>query len=186
MYHGYEASVGSGDHVDHFVWLRQFFFQYDHRERRSTCRYVAGALLDGVGCYHAGACVSFRRADRYSCLQMTGCIELFTAFRCEDTGIFTSRQYFGQNVFQFPTVFFRSNQIVEFGHHFGGIVVGSRIYGEHTRCVTNAQHLFACYLPMYITCKSCQELDVFDVRFVVQNSLVQMRNAPSQRDVIDK
>ena len=109
-----------------------------------------------------------------------------TAFRCEDTGIFTSRQYFGQNVFQFPTVFFRSNQIVEFGHHFGGIVVGSRIYGEHTRCVTNAQHLFACYLPMYITCKSCQELDVFDVRFVVQNSLVQMRNAPSQRDVIDK
>ena len=31
-----------------------------------------------------------------------------------------------------------------------------------------------------------QEFDVFDMRFVVQDSLVQVGNAPPQRDVIDK
>ena len=30
MYHSYKASVGSGDHVNHFVWLGQLFFQHNH------------------------------------------------------------------------------------------------------------------------------------------------------------
>ena len=134
----------------------------------------------------AGTGISFRRTDRYSCLQMTGYVELSAAFRCKDTGVFACRQYFGQNILKFPVIFFRSNQIVELLHHFSRIVVGSRVYGEHSRCISYAQYFFTCYLPMYITCKGCQEFDIFDMRFVVQDSLVQVGNAPPQRDVIDK
>ena len=77
-------------------------------------------------------CGSSRWTNRYSCLQMTRCIELFTSFRSEDTSIFTCRQYFRQNIFQFPVIFFRSNQFVELSHHFSRIVVSSWIYRKHT------------------------------------------------------
>ena len=117
---------------------------------------------------------------------MTQYIELFTSFRSEDAGIFTCRQYFRQNIFQFPAIFFGSNQFIELSHHFSRIVVGCRINREHTRCVTDTQYLFASYLPMHITCQSSQEINVIHMRFIVQDSLVQMRNAPSQRNVVDK
>ena len=186
MHHSYQTSVRSGHHVNHFVWLRQIFLQYNHREWRSTCRHISGALFDCIGCHHSGTCVSFRWTNRYSCLQMTRCIELFTSIRSEDAGIFTCRQYFRQNIFQFPVIFFRSNQFVELSHHFSRIVVSSWIYRKHTWCITYSQHLIASYLPMHITCQSGQEVDFINVCFVVQNSLIQVGNAPTQRDIIDK
>ena len=142
------------------------------------------ALLDCIGCNHAGTGISFRRTDRYSCLQMTGYVELSAAFRCKDTSVFACRQYFGQNILKFQLYSLGLNQIVRTSHHFSqNRLFGSRVWHPmHLLCPI----LFTCYLPMYITCKGCQEFDVFDMRFVVQDSLVQVGNAPPQRDVIDK
>ena len=103
---------------------------------------------------------------------MTGYVELSAAFRCKDTGVFACRQYFGQNILKFPVIFFRSNQIVELLHHFSRIVVGSRVYGEHSRCISYAQYFFTCYLPMYKSGKGCQVVNVFNMFLIVQNSLV--------------
>ena len=109
MYHGYGTSIGSSNHIDHFVGLWQIFLQYNHGEWRCTCRYVSCTLLNGIGCNHTGTCISFGRANRYSSFQMTGYVEHLSTFRCQETCILTSRQCLGKNIQQFPVISLRSD-----------------------------------------------------------------------------
>ena len=58
--------------------------------------------------------------------------------------------------------------------HNGGI------NGEHTCCLTDAQHLFSGQLPVNVSCQCGEECDILHMIFSAQNSLIQMCNAPSR------
>ncbi len=69
MYHCNEAAVGGCHHVNHLIGLGKVLFKHNHRERRCSGRYIAGALLDGVGGHHAGACIALGRTYRHAGFQ---------------------------------------------------------------------------------------------------------------------
>ena len=71
MHHCDQRAVGRRHEVDGLVGFAQRLLQNNHREGRSAGRDVACALLHGVGCHHASACVAFRGTQGNAWLQAT-------------------------------------------------------------------------------------------------------------------
>lgn len=63
---------------------------------------------------------------------------------------------------------------------------GDEIDREHTGGISYAQYLLAGYLPVDKTCKGGQVIDGWNVLFIIQDGLVEVGDAPTQRDVVDK
>ena len=181
MYHGDRLAAGRGDHVDLLIDLRQRLFQNDHGEDRRTCRDVAGSGCDGVRRRHAGACVALGRAERdtgrqqavkerASCLRQSAC-----SLSC--------CQNLRQNAARRPRKAVFGNQCVKLFEHGRVIIQRFAVNGEHTGGFSHAENIFAREQIMDIACKRCDVRNIFDVRFAVQYSLIQMRNGPTLRDV---
>ena len=117
---------------------------------------------------------------------MSRYVEVTGSFGSKETCVFTGRQYLRQNISKLPVVSFRSNKFVELIHHFRRIVFGDGIDGEHTGGISYAQYLLAGYLPVDKTCKGGQVIDGWNVLFIIQDGLVEVGDAPTQRDVVDK
>ena len=92
VYHCHEASVRSRHHINHFVGLRQRFLQYNHRERRGTCRDITCTLLDSIGSHHTCTCITLRRTYRNTSLQVSRDIETLSTLGSEEACILTSIQ----------------------------------------------------------------------------------------------
>ena len=63
------------------------------------------------------------------------------------------------------------------------ISIGLAIDGKHARSVANAQHLLAGQLPMHIACQRGQISDILDMGFLVQDGLIEVRDAPAMGNV---
>ena len=58
------------------------------------------------------------------------------------------------------------------------------IFRESITSIAYAQNLLTCQPPVYISCKRCEEINILYMFFSIQNSLIQMRNTPSLRNMI--
>ena len=104
----------------------------------------------------------------------------------ENTGGLSCYENFREDVQQLEAQFVRLNQFVELFNHLGVVGLGVGVNGNHTRCVAHAENFFAGELPMDVACEGGLELDVFDVALTVQYALIEVRNRPTERNVIDK
>ena len=59
-----------------------------------------------------------------------------------------------------------------------------RVDGNHARCVANAQDELPGDLPVNVACQRGQELNVLHMFLVVEDSLVEVADAPAQGDVV--
>ena len=115
---------------------------------------------------------------------MTTDVELQCAFGSEETCILTSVQRLGQNVEQLPREALGSNQLVELANHLCVVGLRGGINGNHTRSVAYAQYELTRNLPVNVSCQRGQVLDAGNVLLIVEDSLVEVTDAPAQRDVV--
>ena len=181
--HSYRTTVWSCHHINDFVRFAQGFLQHDHRERWSTCTYVTGALTNSVGSYHTCTCITLWRAERSTSLESARWVELLCSFLGKNTCIFACVQYLWENVENLPAQVLRLDELVELSHHLSIVVVGVGIDREHTWCVAYAKHLLASELPVDVTGERGEEVNLVDVLFTVQDSLINVRDTPTQWDV---
>ena len=181
VHHGDGLAAGRGDHIDLLIDLRQGLFQYDHSEDRRTCRDVAGSGCDGVRRRHAGACIAFGRAERDAGGQKPF-KERSPDLRQLTCGL-SGHQDLGQDAAGRPREAVFGQQRVEFFEHRRVIVQRFTVNGEHTGGFSHAEDVFAREQIVDIAGKRRDVRDIFDVRFAVQNGLIQMRNGPALWDV---
>ena len=98
-------------------------------------------------------------------------------------GIFASHKHLGQDVEELPAEALGSHKAIEFLDHPGIVSLGFRVDGNHARGVADAEHPPARELPVDVSGQSGEEMNVFDVRLLIEHTLVEMRNAPAQGHV---
>ena len=96
------------------------------------------------------------------------------AFLSQVTGVLASYKHLWKDVFQFPFVLFGSDQGVELAHHLGRVSLCLGVHRNHTGSVSNTKHLLTCKLPVNVSCKLGKESDLRNVRFLVQDALIQV------------
>ena len=114
---------------------------------------------------------------------MAGGVEELGTLGSKPPGTFACREHPGQKVGEPPAEALGGHEAVELPHHAGVIVFRVGVNGEHTRGVTDAQHLLARELPVDIAGQCGEKLDVFHVLLAVEDGLIEMRDAPAQGDV---
>ena len=186
MHHCHEETVGCGHDVNGLVRLREGLLQHNHRERRGAGAHVTRALTDCIGGHHAGAGVALGRTYGNACFQVAADIELQGSFGREEARVLASYQHLGKDVQQLPGEAARLDERVELGDHRGIVGLCEGIHGNHAAGIAYAQHFLACHLPVHVTGERGQEGDVTHVFLVVEDGLVEVRDAPAQGDVIDK
>ena len=182
MHHCHRSSVRSGDHIDHLIGAGQRLFEDYHREGRSSGRYIARADPYGIGRNHTGARISFRRAEGNAGAQLSAVVKQCGTFFGEPSRRGTGRKDAGKYLFESPVE--TALNLIQRGKLLYHIrAVTQSIYREHTRCITYSQHLFRCQERVHKTCKGIDGGDTADVLLLIEYSLIQVRNAPAERDV---
>ena len=184
VHHRDEVPVRGRHDVDHLVGLGQFLLQDNHRDGGRAGGDVARTGTDGVRRNHAGACVAFRRAERDAGLQVAGDIQALRARLGQAAGQLAGAQHLRQDVAQLPGVLLRSNQFLELLHHVRAVISRRRIDREHAGGVADAQHLLPGQLPVDVAGERGQVADALHVGLAVQDGLIQVRDAPAERNVI--
>ena len=77
-----------------------------------------------------------------------------------------------------------SDEFIELLDHFFIIVFCIHVDWEHSGCISYTKNLLTCHLPVDVSCQCCHECDIFYVLFFIKDALIQVCNAPSERDVI--
>ena len=111
-------------------------------------------------------------------------IQTLGSLRSQETCALSCYQNSWQDVAQLPGEAIGLDKLIEFLHHFSIIVLGDGINRYHAGSITNSQYELSCHLPMHITCQGGQELDVPYMLLVVEDTLIEMRNTPTQGDII--
>lgn len=117
---------------------------------------------------------------------MTRHVEPSGAFGCKESRILACHKHTRQYVGQLPRISLGGNEIIEFLDHFGRIISRGRINGYHTRSISHAEYLLARKLPVYEARESGEEIYLAHMLLAVKYGLIQMRYAPSQRNVVHK
>ena len=78
----------------------------------------------------------------------------------------------------------RGDELFELLHHVGAVVPGFGIHRQHAGGVAHAQDLLAGELPVDVAGERGQVADVPHVGFIVQDGLVEVGDAPAERDVV--
>ena len=177
--HGHRLAGGGRDHVDLRVDLAQGLFQHDHGEYGRASGHIARTDGHAVGGGHARARVAFRRAERNSRFQLAGGIQQLRAFFCQRTRVLARIQHLRQNLPQLPAKMQGVDLFIESIRHVAVIIQFIAVDGEHAGSVSHAQHLPARQLPVNVPGQRGQEGHVFDMGFFIQNSLIQMSDAPA-------
>ena len=68
--------------------------------------------------------------------------------------------------------------------HLFIVIFCIHINWEHSGCVAYTKNLLACHLPVDISRKRCHKCNIFYMLFFIQDTLIQMRNTPSQWYVV--
>ena len=139
-----------------------------------------------VGGYHAGPGVALGRAERGTGAEMAAYVETTSALFGEASGILTGQEYFREDILKLPAEAARSDEFVELGYHRGVVLLRGRIYGNHTRGVAYAEHFLAGELPVDVAGKRGEEVDFAHMLLAVEDSLIEMADAPAQGDIVDE
>ena len=115
---------------------------------------------------------------------MTGNVQLACTLGRQVSGILACGEHLGEDVQKRPTVVLGGNELVELLHHRGVVVLRLGIHGNHTAGITHTEHLLAGELPVNVTGQSGLELDVLHMLLIVENALIEVADAPTQRDVV--
>ena len=184
VYHSDKIAVGSGDDIDHLVGLRNVLLKHDHRERRSASRNVTCANLYAIGCGHASAGIAFRRTEWAATLEVTRNVEALCTMLGEHASILTCYEALRQNILELPGEAVRSHELVELAYHLGIVGLGVGIDGNHTRSIADAEDLLVGETPVNVAGEGGEIGDVLNVLFAVQDGLIEVRNAPTEWDVV--
>ena len=181
MDHGDGLAAGRRDHVDLGIDLRQWLFENDHGKDGRSGGDIAGSQRDGVGRRHAGACVALGRAERDPCGQKA--MQIAAAGLCQRSCRLSGCQDGGQHAADRPVEAVFAGQHVKFVEH--GRVIRQRpaVNGEHAGCFADADGVFTGKKIMDIARERGDMGDASDVRFPVQDGLIQVRDGPALRDV---
>ena len=183
MHHGNRLAVRRRHHVDLRIYPTERALQHDHCENGGACRYIAGALGDRVCRDHAGSGIAFRWTERCTGLQLAGRIQQLCTLRCQPAGLYARGQDPWKNVQQLPSEMMPGNQPVKAVHHIGVVGHCGAVDREHARRLADAKNAFSGQLPMYVSCQRCQIIYGGNMRFLVQNRLIQVRDAPALRNI---
>ena len=159
----------------------QLFINHDHSEITGSGRDVPCTGTNTVGRCHPGSGIPFTGNHLNPGFQFTGGIQIQCTCFGQCTGIISGGQDFRQHGKQI-----QSGQAVEFMNHPGIKLPGAAVNGEHTAGFADTHHLFTAETIMHITGKSCDVVNVRDMRFLAQNSLIKMCNRPALRNVKTK
>ncbi len=160
--------------------------QDDHGEGGGAGGDVARAGLDGVRRDHAGSGVAFRRAQGHTGLQVAGDVQPLGAGLGQASGGSAGGQHLGQDVPEFPGIALRGDELLELLHHVGAVVPGGRVDGQHAGGVAHAQDLLTGEFPVDVAGEGGEVGDPGNVLLPVQDGLVEVGDAPAERDVIDE
>ena len=168
MYHSYKASVGSGDHVNHFVWLGQLFLPTQswkmrkclliHSRVRCLTALVATMPVPASPSGGQTGIPAFKWPDTSSLLAPSG---------VRNPAFSPAGKTLGRISVSFPGVSFRSYQLVELGYHSGRIFLVAGSMGSIPDASPMPRTFLTCNLPMNETCKSGQIVNVTYVLFIV-------------------
>ena len=185
MSHGYQITRWCGNHINLFMYFGKFFLKNDHGKYRSSGRYVTRSLCNTVGSCHTGTCITFWRTHWNTSLQLTCDIKKLSTFLGQSTCIFTGNKHFWhQLIYIAPSKAFVCNQCIEFIDHACIIVFFVHINREHTGCIANTKNFLSGQFPVNISSQCCKVGNILHMLFAIQNTLVQMCDAPSHRNVI--
>ena len=115
---------------------------------------------------------------------MAAHVETLGSLGSEETGVLTGIERCGKDVEQFPGETSWSHELVELAHHLGIIGLRVGVDGDHTRCIAHTEDELPGDLPVHIAGKRGEVFDVGHVLLVVEDGLVEMADAPTQRDVV--
>lgn len=110
---------------------------------------------------------------------MAAYVETTCALFGEASGILTGQEYFGRISSSFQPKP-RGREFVELGYHRGVVLLRGRIYGNHPRGVAYAEHFLAGELPVDVAGKRGEEVDFAHMLLAVEDSLIEMADAPAQ------
>ena len=183
MHHGNRLAGRSCNHINLFINFGKLFFQNYHRKNRSSGRDIAGFDGDAVCCNHTGACVALGRTHRNTRLQIAADIEKSRALLSQISAIVACRCYTRENVENIPRQSLYFANRIKFFNHFGIICICLAVNREHTRRLADADSFYARQFPMNIARKRCEIVNIGNMLLAVENSLVQMSNAPPLRNI---
>ena len=161
----------------------ELLFQHGHGKHARARADIAGAGRDSVGRRHAGARITLRRAEQHARFDFTVGIEQLRALVSQLARVSARAEYLGQQAAQRPVIAHTLPALLKERQHLFVIIVLFAVNGEYARRVTHAQHKFARQLPMDVARQCRQIRRILDVRFAVQHRLIQVRDAPSLRNV---
>ena len=184
MSHSHQMSVRCSHKIDFLMYLFQFFFQNDHTEHTGSGGYVTGTDRYAVCSRHSRARIPLRRTERNTCFQLSRRIDKLCPRLCQLSCVVSRCQYLGHNVSQFPVKSTGSSFFIELPDHSFIEISCFNIDREHTGSLSHTKHLLSRELPVDITCQCRKECHVFYMRFLIQNCLIEMGNAPSLGNMI--
>ena len=157
MHHRHKVSGGRGHKVDLLVRSRQVFLQYSHREHTGPGGHISRADSNAVGGGHPGSRISFRRAQRDSCFQISIWIQKFCPLFCQAARILPRKEHLGQKLPDLPGKALVCHQFIKLIQHPCIVVFRPDIDREHAGGVSAAQHFLPGQFPVDIPCKCCEE-----------------------------
>ncbi len=184
MCHGNQITRRRCHQIDLRIHILQILFQNDHAKTRRPSRNIAGSLCNCIGCDHAGSCIAFRRAERNSCLQFARNVQKLCALFSQNARLLARLQILREYIGHLPGISLVRDQCIEFIHHRCIIIPCLHADREHSGAVADADHLLAGQLPVNIGRQRCHKMNVLYVILAVQDRLIQMRNAPSLRNIV--
>ncbi len=184
MNHTNQCAVRRGDKVDLRINLGKLLFQNDHGEHAGSRRDISRPDCHAVGCSHSGSRITLGRTQGNSGFQLSAGIKKSRSLFRENTGSLASRQNLWHNLPKLPGKALAAYQLIEFVNHGLIQIAGLDINGEHSGSVSHSENLLPCQLIVDISCQSGDEGNVLHMLFLVQDRLIQVRNAPSLRNIV--
>ena len=183
MRHRYRISGRCGDHVDLTIDLRQRLLADQHGKCAGSGADITCAHRAGIGSNHAGSRIAFRRCHRDPALQGTGLIqELGACFR-KGSGILSGNHDLRKNIAKLPGIIILGNKLIKLVDHNLVIVICHRIDREDTGSIADAGDLLAGQQVMNIGIQCGNKVHILQMRFLIQHTLIQMRDRPAERDI---
>jgi len=173
-----------GDQVDLGMYRDQRSFENHHREDRRTHRDVAGARGHRIGRDHAGARVALGRTQRNAGVQTSARVKEQRPLNGERPRRPAGVQWAGEDLLDAKGRVVACQQVIDLRQAARIPVVADVVDREHAGRVAHPEHLASGELPVHVARQCGAEVELAQVRFIVEDGLVEMRDRPAQRHVV--
>ena len=179
MHHGHRSPIRGHHHIYILMDRHKRSIQHIHGKGRGAYGDIASAGPHRIGGHHACACVTLRGRAGGSRLQGTRGVQQLCSLRGDMACLHACRLHLRQQLRQTPIKTADLRQLLELQDHFRIIAPGGNINGEHARGIAYPQDLLPRELPVHIACQGSKEGNLRHLRLPVQDSLIEVGNAPA-------